>query len=630
MGADRQLYVAHHAQGSSRRDYNLLRRIDPASGAPTSNYLSLEESRGQPPIDIVRGPGRSIWYVFGGATFVEPDDPVLVGRFDLPSGPVQRWEVPGASPQSQVTIEAGLNGEIWFTSASDDLIGRVDASVTEVTVDLTSDQSSVFVGEKIDYRLTITNTGSTTLTDVEVDDADTPGCAGPIDDLAADEVVTVDCSFTTTQPGPRSNTATVITNETGPVASNSVSTSVSLRPAHEVFTFTMTSPDVGVVGGEDVSFRLTVANTSGVALTDVVVTDANAPDCAGTLEDIPVGSHLVVECSVPASMLNEGTFVNRASVDTAQTTPSAEQQVSVQVGTERSVSVVQARGARRVPAGSPVTWEVTVTNTGDVPLGRVGEIDGPDSVQASELGTLAPGQQVVINRQHPTSGADLGTFTNVATVIADRLAPTSTGPFAVEVVIPSAGFSDVAPSAFFADAVDWAALFGVVPGSDDGRFRPSNSVTRSRMVSSLFVMMDAPAGSPRHRFADVRFSAPYRPAVDWAVEEGLVSGSRPRFDPTGSVSRADLVKMVWRMVGAPTDATDHGFTDVPPSANYGTALDWADANGLFDGFVGGSRFKPTRAVTRGQVADVLFRLASTEAAWPQDVDDPAPPSTVLF
>ena len=80
----------------------------------------------------------------------------------------------------------------------------------------------------------------------------------------------------------------------------------------------------------------------------------------------------------------------------------------------------------------------------------------------------------------------------------------------------------------------------------------------------------------------------------------------------------------------PDGKPDHGFTDVPAGARYNAALKWAEASGLLDGFVSGARFKPGRVVTRGQLADVLFRLASTEAAWPQGSGDPAPPSTVLF
>lgn len=114
------------------------------------------------------------------------------------------------------------------------------------------------------------------------------------------------------------------------------------------------------------------------------------------------------------------------------------------------------------------------------------------------------------------------------------------------------------------------------------------------------------------------------------MAQGLVSGARPNFRPSDGVSRADVVKLAWRMVGAPTGNPAHGFTDVPAGARYTAALKWAEVNGLLDGFVSGVRFKPDRLATRAQLTDVLFRLASTEAAWPHGPDDPVPPSTVLF
>lgn len=605
--------------------------FDPATQTVSSGTFA---ARGpgpgsQPSLPIAGGPDLSVWFVNGGSSQLGTSP--IVGRVDAVGLRRSVWNAPGVERNTATAIAPGVDGDIWFASARDDLIGRVDARGGDVAIRKSVDEEEVVVGDVLHYHLDVINTGTQTLTNVSITDANAPDCSGPLDDLPAGTSVRIDCSYTTTNMGVRTNSATVHVNEAASHTSNGVSTAVLASPTtHPAASISLEGRDLGVVAGEDIRYDVTIENTGDVPLTQVVVSDGSVPDCARPLTDLTPGEERTFACSFTTSAANVGTYLNRATVDAAEITSSPSNVVAVQVGLQRSVTVTQTADAPSVAAGDLIGYHVTVTNTGDIPLGHVAVIDGPDSPLTSDLGTLAPDDQVTIDRSLATTVGDLGTFTNIATVIADRLDPVSADPLEVEVTIPPAGFSDVAPSAFYADGVDWAALFGVLGGSADGRFRPGDRITRSRMVSALFEMMDAPEGSPHHPFDDVRDSAPYRPAVDWAVEEGLVSGSRPRFDPRGSVSRADLVKLVWRMVGAPADAPDHPFTDVSSDARYGAALDWAAANLLVDAFAPGPRFKPDRSVNRGQVAYLLHRLALTEGAWPQGPDDPAPPSTVLF
>ena len=76
--------------------------------------------------------------------------------------------------------------------------------------------------------------------------------------------------------------------------------------------------------------------------------------------------------------------------------------------------------------------------------------------------------------------------------------------------------------------------------------------------------------------------------------------------------------------GQPAPGSAHGFSDVPGGAAYEDAVSWASEHGIVTGYPDGT-FRPDDDVTRAQFAMMMYRLASTAAAW-----DVAPPATVLF
>jgi len=190
------------------------------------------------------------------------------------------------------------------------------------------------------------------------------------------------------------------------------------------------------------------------------------------------------------------------------------------------------------------------------------------------------------------------------------------------------GFTDVAPTAFFQDGVEWAGAFALVSGFPGNRYLPQNAVKRGQIANMLFQLMDAPTGSPPHAFADVDPGAFFGDGLDWAKAQGLVSGfPGNRYKPQDAVNRGQLVNMVWNMVGRPAGSPPHGFGDVAADAFFADALDWAKAEGLVSGFPGNT-YRPRDPVKRGQVASILYNLARNPDAWVAFAGPP--PSTVLF
>ena len=77
-------------------------------------------------------------------------------------------------------------------------------------------------------------------------------------------------------------------------------------------------------------------------------------------------------------------------------------------------------------------------------------------------------------------------------------------------------------------------------------------------------------------FADVPNSAYYKSAVDWAVSKGITSGTDANhFDPSGICTRAQTVTFMWRAAGSPKVSANNPFTDVKSTDYYYNAVLWA-------------------------------------------------------
>ena len=97
--------------------------------------------------------------------------------------------------------------------------------------------------------------------------------------------------------------------------------------------------------------------------------------------------------------------------------------------------------------------------------------------------------------------------------------------------------------------------------------------------------------------------------VVYVYENGLMDGvSDTLFDPDGTVTRAQLVTMLWRLEGEPSVNYALPFTDVSGGEWYAEAVRWAAGEGIVNG-VSETEFAPNAAVTREQLAAILHRYA---------------------
>lgn len=118
-----------------------------------------------------------------------------------------------------------------------------------------------------------------------------------------------------------------------------------------------------------------------------------------------------------------------------------------------------------------------------------------------------------------------------------------------------AGFSDVHEGDYYADAVAWAKDSGITGGTTATTFSPSATVTRAQAVTFLWRAAGSPQPSTTvSPFSDVTDpSAYYYNAVLWAAEQGITTGvTATTFGVGSAVAYDQMLAFLARAAGADT------------------------------------------------------------------------------
>jgi photosystem II stability/assembly factor-like uncharacterized protein len=198
-----------------------------------------------------------------------------------------------------------------------------------------------------------------------------------------------------------------------------------------------------------------------------------------------------------------------------------------------------------------------------------------------------------------------------------RLDLNGTPPPTAAEPVEQVAFSDV-PSThpYYAQIVAVAGA-GIVGGYADGTFGPDRSVTRQQFAKMIVKALKLPVtGSEVCPFIDVAKGLdakdPFYPDKYVAVcaANGITTGASPTtFNPTGTMTRAQLITMVARAAQLPDPLVDYAppFPEFSP-VHYPWARRAAYA-GLLDGLAGmGPDFDFLKPATRGEVCVLLQGL----------------------
>ena len=171
---------------------------------------------------------------------------------------------------------------------------------------------------------------------------------------------------------------------------------------------------------------------------------------------------------------------------------------------------------------------------------------------------------------------------------------TVSGTATVKILDHSKDFIDTR-SHWAKDAIDFVSARELVVGVSASAYAPDESTTRAQLWTIL----------ARQDNANLTGGANwYEKAQNWAMDNSVSDGT----DPTGNITREQLVAMLYRYAGSPAaKGSLDAFADSGNVSAYAvSAMQWAVENDIVNGSDG--KLNPRDHATRAEVAMILMRF----------------------
>lgn len=171
-------------------------------------------------------------------------------------------------------------------------------------------------------------------------------------------------------------------------------------------------------------------------------------------------------------------------------------------------------------------------------------------------------------------------------------------------------FTDVPVSAWYTPYVQYASANGLMNGTGSAQFAPNLSLSRAMFAQILYNRAGRPTVSGAPKFTDVSKDQWYYDAVQWANEQGIVSGMGDGiFAPNANVTREQMAVMLYNAQGAPeSNASLSKFADTEAVSHWAVnAVKWAVQEKVINGLSENGKLyiNPTGSATRAESATMM-------------------------
>ncbi|OGJ42231.1 hypothetical protein A3B60_00335 [Candidatus Peregrinibacteria bacterium RIFCSPLOWO2_01_FULL_39_12] len=250
------------------------------------------------------------------------------------------------------------------------------------------------------------------------------------------------------------------------------------------------------------------------------------------------------------------------------------------------------------------------------PLKYVQEYLNAETTPVIEVETVADTETPPVNIEETPVATETPTITEDVIVASsdDNVITPDTVATGVETDVPenteaSGGFSDVPGNHPYYEAITYLSQEGIISGYKDVTFKPDQFVNRVEALKFILESIKVAIEKGTLPFTDVSEDEWYSKYLFTGYKMEIVDGNPDgTFRPNDTVNRAEFFKILFNGLKVDVDptVTTQPFEDVNVDDWFAPYIQYAKKIGLLD--TGLSRINPSAGMTRGEVADAMYKL----------------------
>ncbi|NPV62750.1 MAG: hypothetical protein HPY61_09000 [Methanotrichaceae archaeon] len=371
-------------------------------------------------------------------------------------------------------------------NASIDLTYTASLQVTKVP-----SVNTAAIGDTIEYKYSIKNTGTVTLNTLALTDNLLGSITLDKQTIAPGESANGTASHTVVEsdlPGPLTNLATVTAKDSQDNdVTGEATASVDLTYAASMQVTKVPSVTTAAIG-DTIEYKYSIKNTGTVTLNTLALTDNLLGSITLDKQTIAPGesangtaSHTVVESDLPGPLTNLATVTAKDSQDNDVT---GETTASVDLTYTASLQVTKVPSPKSAKVGETITYNYTVKNTGTTTIRELTLNDDKLGTVELDKTELAPGESISATITYTITADDApGPIENTATSEAkDALRETITSEAKASVAITRGSIEPILECVYLNDdEKSYTAFFGynnpndytvTIPIGNDNKITP--------------------------------------------------------------------------------------------------------------------------------------------------------------